>query len=67
MSSAYMGMHASSYKWHLGVGSSDGCTEGLEDREQTLDAQVEAFFGSAPPLQNRHEITQKLNHSPSGK
>ncbi|KAJ1406794.1 DNA/pantothenate metabolism flavoprotein, C-terminal, partial [Sesbania bispinosa] len=44
---------------------------GLEDMEQTLGAQVKAFFDSAPPLQNSHEVTQKLdqfiqrNSSPS--
>lgn len=40
---------------------------------QTLEAQVKAFFDSAPPLQNAHQITQKLdqfiqrNSSSSGK
>ncbi|OIV96697.1 hypothetical protein TanjilG_09239 [Lupinus angustifolius] len=28
---------------------------------QTLEAQAEAFFDSAPPLQNTHQITQKLD------
>jgi len=32
-----------------------------EDLGQTLEAQVKAFFDSAPPLHNSHEITQKLN------
>lgn len=34
---------------------------GLEDPGQTLEAQIKAFFDSAPPLHNSHEITQKLN------
>jgi phosphopantothenate---cysteine ligase (ATP) len=33
----------------------------MEDMGQTLEAQVKAFFDSAPPLHNSHEITQKLN------
>ena len=43
------------------------------DAAETLDAEVKAFFDSAPPLHNSHDITQKLNHfiqrnsSPSGK
>lgn len=36
---------------------------------QTLEAQVKAFFDSAPPLQNANQITQKLDqfiqHNPS--
>ncbi|AES91310.1 putative phosphopantothenate--cysteine ligase [Medicago truncatula] len=32
-----------------------------ENRTETLEAQVKAFFDSAPPLHNSHEITQKLN------
>lgn len=32
-----------------------------EDVEQTLETQVKAFFDSAPPLHNSHDITQKLN------
>ncbi|XP_016188911.2 phosphopantothenate--cysteine ligase 1 [Arachis ipaensis] len=35
---------------------------GSQDTEQTLDSQVKAFFDSAPPLQNRNDIIQKLNH-----
>lgn len=34
---------------------------GLKDQGQTLEAQVQAFFDSAPPLWNIHEITEKLN------
>ncbi|XP_057442472.1 phosphopantothenate--cysteine ligase 2-like [Lotus japonicus] len=34
---------------------------GLKDQGQTLEAQVQAFFDSAPPLRNIHEITEKLN------
>jgi hypothetical protein len=33
----------------------------MEDMGQTLEAQVKAFFDSAPPLHNSHEITQELN------
>lgn len=36
-------------------------SDGLEGPGQTLEAQVKAFFDSAPPLRNSHEITQKLN------
>jgi len=28
--------------------------------EKTLEAQAKAFFDSAPPMHNSHEITQKL-------
>lgn len=35
--------------------------KGLEAPGETLEAQVKAFFDSAPPLQNSDEITQKLN------
>lgn len=48
--------------------------KGLEaSGEKTLQAEVKAFFDSAPPLQKSDEITQKLNQfiqrisSPSGK
>ncbi|XP_015948419.1 phosphopantothenate--cysteine ligase 2 isoform X1 [Arachis duranensis] len=37
-------------------------SNGSQDTEQTLDSQVKAFFDSAPPLQNRNDIIQKLNH-----
>ncbi|RDX76331.1 Phosphopantothenate--cysteine ligase 2, partial [Mucuna pruriens] len=45
--------------------------KGMEAPGETLEAQVKAFFDSAPPLQNSDEITQKLdefiqrNSSPS--
>ncbi|KAK7311591.1 hypothetical protein RJT34_09836 [Clitoria ternatea] len=35
---------------------------GLEASGKTLEAQVKAFFDSAPPLHNSNEITQNLNH-----
>ncbi|GAU19034.1 hypothetical protein TSUD_193720 [Trifolium subterraneum] len=33
----------------------------LQNEGQSLEAQVKAFFDSAPPLNSSHEITQKLN------
>lgn len=47
-------------------------TKGLEVPGETLEAEVKAFFDSAPPLQNSDGITQQLdqfiqrNSSPSG-
>lgn len=35
--------------------------KGLEASGETLEAQVKAFFDSAPPLHNSDEITQNLN------
>ncbi|TKY74333.1 Phosphopantothenate--cysteine ligase 1 [Spatholobus suberectus] len=35
--------------------------KGLEAPGETLEAEVKAFFDSAPPLQNSDDITQKLN------
>jgi len=32
-----------------------------QDVGQALETQVKAFFDSAPPLHNSHDITQKLN------
>lgn len=32
-----------------------------EDVGETLEAQIKAFFDSAPPLHSSDEITQKLN------
>ncbi|ONI34953.1 hypothetical protein PRUPE_1G507900 [Prunus persica] len=47
-------------------------TNGLEIPKETLDAEIQAFFDSAPPLKNRVDISEKLeefvkkNSLPSG-
>ncbi|KAI5355420.1 PREDICTED: phosphopantothenate--cysteine [Prunus dulcis] len=47
-------------------------TNGLEIPKETLDAEIQAFFDSAPPLKNRVDISEKLeefvkkNSIPSG-
>jgi phosphopantothenate-cysteine ligase len=33
---------------------------GLGVPQETLDAEVESFFESAPPLKNRDDISEKL-------
>ena len=59
--------------WFISLGDLMDAADGFEDLGQTLEAQVKAFFDSAPPLGNSNEITQKLNlfiqrnSSPSGK
>lgn len=47
-------------------------TNGLEIPKETLDAEIQAFFDSAPPLKNKVDISEKLeefvkkNSLPSG-
>ena len=35
-------------------------TNGLEISKEVLDAEIESFFDSAPPLKNRHDVSEKL-------